>query len=368
MKVFLSSVISGFEPYREAAARGITTLRHELIRAEDFGASPGTPQQVCLDGVRRSDVVVLVLGERYGYVAPSGLSATHEEYREARDTKDLLVFVQQGIKPEPNQKKFIDEVSAWASGRYLGKFTTPDELHGAVIEALHRLEMSRATGQADEVEMLARARQKVPTYQDTHDRLLWLSVAGGPRQQVLRPAELESPELARDLKRMLLFDDDPFFSTEHGISERFEEDTLVFRQNKSSVSLDEMGTICVVQAARKDVDWRSGEAPNVVIKEEILDRIARGLRLAGKVLEKIDPTGKITDVVPIVTLFGAEYTEWKTLAQHRASPNTASMAPVSDRIEVTLSPGRRNRAALTVDTVRLAEDLTIRLSRNWRRP
>lgn len=367
MRVFLSSVISGFEPYRDAAGRAIRTLRHDLIRAEDFGASPAPPQQVCLEGVRRSDVVVLVLGERYGYVQPSGLSATHEEFREARDTKHLLVFVQDGIVPEPEQKKLIDEVSGWSSGRYRGKFTTLDGLHDAIIDALHRLELSTAAGQADESEMLSRARQKMPTFQDSHDRLLWLVVTGGPRQQVLRPAELEDPILAKDLKQMLLFDDDPFFSTDFGISGQLEGDCMVFLQSKGSVSIDEMGTVSIVQSAKREADWRSGEASMVVIKEEIIERIARGLRLAGKVLERIDPTGKITNLVPLVTLLGAGYTEWRTLAQHRASPNSASMEPVPDRMEATLSPAIRNRTALTVDTARLSEDLTVRLSRNWMR-
>ena len=39
---------------------------YAVIAAEDFGASPGSPQQVCLAGVREADVVVLLLGARYG--------------------------------------------------------------------------------------------------------------------------------------------------------------------------------------------------------------------------------------------------------------------------------------------------------------
>jgi len=41
------------------------------------------PQPTRLDGVRQSSAVVLILGGNYG-AKPSGLSATHEEYREAR--------------------------------------------------------------------------------------------------------------------------------------------------------------------------------------------------------------------------------------------------------------------------------------------
>ncbi len=54
MRVFISSVITGYEHFRVAVAAAVESLGHEVIRAEDFGASPGTPQQACLGGVRRA--------------------------------------------------------------------------------------------------------------------------------------------------------------------------------------------------------------------------------------------------------------------------------------------------------------------------
>ena len=100
MRIFISSLISGFESQRAAARRAVTTLRHEPVMAEDFGAQPNSPQIACLQGLRGSDMVVLILGEEYGFVpAGSSLSATHQEYREARETKPVLAFVQQGISP-----------------------------------------------------------------------------------------------------------------------------------------------------------------------------------------------------------------------------------------------------------------------------
>src|SRR2546423_4923474 len=94
MKVFISSVISGFEAYREAAAHAARILGHEVVRAEDFGASPDSPQRACLAAVRAADTVLLLLGARYGDPQPSGLSPTHEEYREAREIRSVLAFVQ----------------------------------------------------------------------------------------------------------------------------------------------------------------------------------------------------------------------------------------------------------------------------------
>ena len=48
MKVFLSSVITGFTVYREAAADAIGTLDHTVVRSEQFAASADSPQVACL--------------------------------------------------------------------------------------------------------------------------------------------------------------------------------------------------------------------------------------------------------------------------------------------------------------------------------
>ncbi|MGI4757637.1 MAG: DUF4062 domain-containing protein [Janthinobacterium lividum] len=68
MKVFISSLITGMEPFRAAAKDAIATLRHEPIMAEDFGARPNSPQVACLSELRQADVVVLILGAGYGAV------------------------------------------------------------------------------------------------------------------------------------------------------------------------------------------------------------------------------------------------------------------------------------------------------------
>ena len=58
---------------------------------------------------RTGSLVVLILGESYARFS-TRLSATHEEYGEARGRKPILVFVQRGIKPDAQQKESLDEV------------------------------------------------------------------------------------------------------------------------------------------------------------------------------------------------------------------------------------------------------------------
>ena len=95
-RVFISSVMRDFGHVRSAAREAISSLRQQPVMAEDFGAQPVSSQTACLDGVRSSDIYVGIFGERYGYVAKSGLSATEEEFDEARKQGlPILCFEQQ---------------------------------------------------------------------------------------------------------------------------------------------------------------------------------------------------------------------------------------------------------------------------------
>jgi hypothetical protein len=50
VKIFISPGVGGMEQARVAAAAAASMLGHQVIRAEDFGASSASPQQVCLAG------------------------------------------------------------------------------------------------------------------------------------------------------------------------------------------------------------------------------------------------------------------------------------------------------------------------------
>jgi Domain of unknown function (DUF4062) len=118
MRFFISSTITGFENFREATAEAICALGNEVLRSEDFTASPTASQVACLSGVRESDGVILLLGGRYGSVQASGMSPTHEEFEAAKEIKPIFAFIQSDISPEPRQQAFIDEVRDWSTGTY----------------------------------------------------------------------------------------------------------------------------------------------------------------------------------------------------------------------------------------------------------
>jgi len=159
------------------------------------------PQQACLAGVRWAEAVILLLGVRYGDRQASGISPTHEEYREAREHCQVLIFVERGVAYEPAQQEFFGEIQAWTTGHYTASFSDADELRDAVTSALRDLELAQATGPSRD-----RAQTLLPDLRNHAQGVtLTLVVAGGPRQQVLRPRELEARALEEDLSREALF-------------------------------------------------------------------------------------------------------------------------------------------------------------------
>lgn len=363
MKVFISSVISDFGDYRDAAARACQTLKHQPLRAEDFGATAGTPQQVCLAGVRAAEVVVLILGAKYGEPQGSGLAATHEEFHEARERSRVLAFVQQGVTREPLQDKFVREVQGWGAGLYTASFTTPDELRDAVIEALHREEIARAVGAVDEAEMLKRAKKLIPDEGRTiREPSLCVVIAGGPRQQVLRPAELDKPSLQKELRREALFGDNSVLDPSQGSEVAVSDDQLSVTQDDNSITLDQVGTIRIVRALRNEES--SGSFGMVLIEEDVQESIRTALLFASWVWDRVDDKGRLTHAAPIVSLLNAGYKGWKTRDEQRRDPNRATLNMNNDEaISVKLSPASRPRPALRVQAAELAEDFTTLLRR-----
>ena len=276
MKVFISSVISGFESHRDAAASAVEDLGYEVVRAEDFGAAASAPQEVCLAGVRKADLTILLLGRRYGAKQPSGLSATHEEYREAQGRQPVLVFVQERVDYEVPEAEFIREVREWETGSLTVGFATGDELRSAVTRGLHEHFVSAASGSVDERELLARAEEGVDAPNVSKffggEPEVVLSLAAGPRREVLRPSELEDTSLARELQQEALFGAHPLFAVEPGASARLRGDWLVLSQKRASVELNSAGDVVVRQSA-VPADRGLIEIP-ALIEEDVRDSLA----------------------------------------------------------------------------------------------
>ena len=367
MRIFISSVIEGMEEFRDVAAAAARILGYTPIVAEDFGASPEAPQVVCLDGVRQADALVLLLGRRYGYIQSSGLSATHEEYREARDRCPVLVFIKQDEDLEPEQQEFVHEVQAWISGQYTASFVSPGELQDSVVKALHDLELSRARGYVDSDEMLERVLAGVRLF--AGDNLhrsygtgpeIVLSLVGAPRQIILRPAEFESDETRNMVLSSVVIGQDSLFTVSERTNISYDGDCMKLSQPGRELRLTEEGSLTFIgQLPRSE-----GHIP-AVIEEDVREMIEKCLRFGTEILSHVDASNRLSHCSVAVAVRNAQYHPWRTREEHSRSPNSGSM-PYHLKLElVNLSPPEFSRAAMRLTSRQIAHDLMVKLRRQF---
>ena len=139
-RVFVSSVVEGFEHFRAAARDGIVAAGGEPVLVnEDLPSLAASSRNACLDAVDSSDIVLSIVGARGGWQAPSGKTVVEEEYDRARARKlHVLVFLQE-TERDAAATAFARMLSDYVDGRFRRTFATPDELRAEVERALRPL-------------------------------------------------------------------------------------------------------------------------------------------------------------------------------------------------------------------------------------
>jgi hypothetical protein len=138
-KVFISSVVGGFEEFRAASKRAVELMGDRPIMCEDFGARPHSSETACITEVESSDAYILVLGQRFGYSTPDDISVTQAEFRAAKKVgKPILVFVQ-NTEMEPEHMSFRQEVEDYQMGLFRAEFSDPEELKDEIVKGLRQL-------------------------------------------------------------------------------------------------------------------------------------------------------------------------------------------------------------------------------------
>src|SRR5271157_367814 len=150
-RVMVSSTFLDLTHERKAVVEALRELAMPLGYLDvDFtvvdllgGASASPPLEVCLAEARRSDILVTIVGLRYGWVTPTGLSITEREYDEAsRNGKSVLAYMKKPesiVLPEHRDTELalIDSLAAFKrkidSERKRDVFSTAEELRGHVI-------------------------------------------------------------------------------------------------------------------------------------------------------------------------------------------------------------------------------------------
>ena len=365
VKVLISSVRHGYEHYRTAVREAVESRGHRVVElATEPG--PGEPEKADLAGVREADVVILLIGGEYGAFQRSGLSAPHEEFREAKAGTPILVFVESRVGRGATQQAFLDEVAAWATGPFHGSFADSAQLRSLVLRAIYRYALAMSTYAVDEESLLERARNMLPSRQRTLEGpTLVLAIAGSPYQQVLDEAEVEARDLARDVQREAMLGRYPIFEEAAATSVAVRSGELLLAQQGVSIVLNQTGDLRLARSL-KQRGKRSHLEIEALIEEEIMAGLAHLMRFGDWLLDRVDPLRRLTDLVVIAEIAGAAAMPWRTRAEHAANPRQGSMGSGSNSVVAVPHPPHRHRQALALDADRMAEDLTTLLRRQVR--
>ena len=95
IRVFVCSTYADLVDERRATLDSIGQLKLQHESMEFFGARSGRPLDTCLEEVRKSNVIVVIVGHRYGSLVPGdSISFSEAEYKEAqRLKKSCLVYM-----------------------------------------------------------------------------------------------------------------------------------------------------------------------------------------------------------------------------------------------------------------------------------
>lgn len=108
LSVFLCSTYSDLVEERSNIIDAISRLKLKHESMEFFGARSNQPIETCLEEVRRSDILVVVVGHRYGSFVPDlGISYSEAEYKEGHNLgKPCLVYLRD--ENEPILPKYVE--------------------------------------------------------------------------------------------------------------------------------------------------------------------------------------------------------------------------------------------------------------------
>lgn len=142
MKVFLSSTFLDLIDEREAVLKALHKKRASTLAMEYFVATPGTPRETALDNLRKSDVMILVIGFKAGTLLPDGSGSTYTsaEYDEllrlgreplvlsSRSRVENSTFRRGEMRKKTRTRRRLLKASSDLRARNLPRLTSPRQI------------------------------------------------------------------------------------------------------------------------------------------------------------------------------------------------------------------------------------------------
>lgn len=210
-RVFVSSVIEDFALFREAARQAVERAGGEPVLVnEDLSATDNSSRNACLDAVESCDYLLLILGERGGWTAPSGKLVVEEEYEHDRIRQlTVLAFIQNAPHDE-TATRLVAKVSDYVTGLFRVAFENPADLGKKIEQALKPLLKGGIEMNTADHDIWRRLTIPLRSSTDTSLRLVMLPER---RAEMVDPLKFGDEIFVRRLYRLAYGDDVRLFST-----------------------------------------------------------------------------------------------------------------------------------------------------------
>lgn len=354
--VFVSSVIEGFAQERKAAADGVTQAGATPLLVENLPSVARSPRNVCLDLVETADIYLVVVGERGGWTAPSGMKVTEEEYEHARKLgRPVVAFIREGTRDEHAQR-LADKVSDYVDGRFRSTFREPEDL-AAEVERTIRSLMPRFDLPMRDPETV----QREATAAAPLDGESTLRVVVAPERvgEVIDPVVLDDLGFVKGLYR--IGHEVDLFSYEHGKETSVQGDGLEIVQQAGRsgsrplvrLGLNSGGMLRLdLNVTGRIERGRPHDMINsMAIIEEDVDNAARlAVAAMQALLDHLDPHKRYEHLLLQTALTGIGYRQWSREPSPKASygmrmtnEETVLAFPDPRRVARTELPGSSGR-------------------------
>lgn len=295
-RVFISSVMTGFEAYRTAAAQGVLDAGAEPVMVERFPSLNLSPRNACLEAIDTCDAVVAVIGVRAGFSTPSGRYVVEEEWQHARKrSKPLFVFVQQASL-EPEAQRIASELSEYVHGKFRRTFTSPEELRAEVRSSVNGIVL-RGPNPVDTSKLQGLLTQRLQGGYEAHVRLVIQPVRVA---ELVDPLELDSRSFQDALLQLGTEGETPLFSlrakktVDTGTSHiQFEQSARASRDPDEWTATAQLFTDGLLKAERTaSNEARSTQVTSLGLALAVSDLTAATgslFQFAAKVYRRLDP-------------------------------------------------------------------------------
>lgn len=297
-RVFVSSVMENFQPYRNAARQGIIAAGGEPVLVEDFPSLPVTPRNACLDGVASCDIYLVIIGQRGGWSTPSGKLVVEEEYEEAiRRKLRLLTFIE-AVDRDRDAERLVSRVSDYIAGLFRTTFFGPDQLRALIENALTPIIKDLNSLGVDMNTIDEKMKDSFIIGSEAVLRVVFIPERKG---QLVDPVDLESPILYTSIMEIGHSPAVGLFTYEHGKKKEIGINEIVITQGDSHQHREPINSVRLELASNgiliidTNVTGRVHRGNEydflnsmVIAEEDVLEEMKKHFAFALALLEKLD--------------------------------------------------------------------------------